>query len=149
MGETFSAEKVFRLTSISCQLAVAITIFIFFLFFIPVLSRGEKGILAHPQRPPNLNENRTFVHFSLLILTETKLPTKNTDSSPIASRIPMRSHFCAFFPAKTNRNKITPPKSHFTYAIKHNFSLLILSTLFLHAIASISEKSPKFPIRFE
>ena len=63
----------------------------------------------------------------------------------------LKNEICprAFFPAKTNRNKITPPKSHFTYAIKHNFSLLILSTLFLHAIASISEKSPKFPIRFE
>ena len=40
-------------------------------------SRGEKGILAHPQRPPNLNENRTFVHFSLLKLTETKLHPQN------------------------------------------------------------------------
>ena len=41
------------------------------------MSRGERGILAHPQRPPNLNENRTFVHFSLLISTETKLHPQN------------------------------------------------------------------------
>ena len=58
-------------------------------------SRGEKGILAHPQRPPNFREKLHFSTFFLLISTETK---------------------------------ITHPKSHFTYAIKHNFSLLILST---------------------
>ena len=40
-------------------------------------SRGEKGILAHPQRPPNLHENHIFVHFFLLKPTESKLHPQN------------------------------------------------------------------------
>ena len=125
--------------------------YIFFRSFdLFIISVGEKrGFWLIPNAPLISAKNYFFPLFFCSTQQKPKLFSKNTNSSPIASIISMRSHFSPFFSAHLNRNKITPPKSHFTYAIKHNFSLLILSTLFLHAIASISEKSPKFPIRFE
>ena len=42
-----------------------------------LMSRGEKGILAHPQRPPNFHELCIFSPFFLLKPTETKSLTQN------------------------------------------------------------------------
>ena len=92
--------------------------FAFLLVLTQFLSRGEKGILAHPQRPPNFRELCIFPPFFLLISTETK---------------------------------ITHPKSHFTYAIKHNFSLLILThplTLFSACDRADFGKIPKISNSF-
>ena len=84
------------------------------LLLLSLLLVGEKrGFWLIPNAPPNLHEIALLCIFFCSFQQKTKLPTKNTDSSSIASRIPMRSHFCAFFPAKNQQKQNYTPKISF------------------------------------
>ena len=71
------------------------------------VSRGEKGILAHPQRPPNFNEIAIFVHFFLLKPTENKITPKKLLTHPDRTRSHPRSHVDCVFPcSNSTENKV-------------------------------------------
>ena len=86
-----------------------------------IVSRGEKGILAHPQRPPNFNEIAIFVHFFLLKPTENKITPKKLLTHPDRTRSHPRSHVDRVFPCSNSTENKVISKISFTYAIKQNF----------------------------
>ena len=93
---------------------------------------GEKrGFWLIPNTPLISAKNYFFPLFFCSTQQKPKLFSKNTNSSPIASIISMRSHFSPFFSAHLNRNKNHSPQipfyvcdqaQLFSADFKHTFS---------------------------